>query len=279
MGWGTTFPVGKDALRDASPVLFNGLRFLSAAVFAVGLLRRHGIAPLRRCLGWGVLLGALVASAFSLQSVGLTTIGPSRSAFLTAFYVPFTPFLEWLFTGRRPGLRAAAGIALAFSGGAVMTGVGSGTSPSWGDLATLACALLFAGHIVALSAALRRHPSEPLLFLQFLFCGVFCLAAAPLVETARVAWTAPFLYRLAFMSLFATVLVLWLQNYGQARASATRAAVLFATEPVWAAVFGAVLGERLGPAEFAGAALVLAGLVVASLPGRRKAAGPGDNGK
>ena len=266
MGWGTTFPIGKAALQNATPILFNAVRFFSAGIFALPLLRRHGFASLRPCLGWGGLLGLLVAAAFSLQSIGLTSIGASRSAFLTAFYVPFTPFIEWAVTRKRPGGAALFGVALAFAGGALMTGVGAGVSPAWGDIATLLCAFLFSLHIVVLGRALRRHPSEPLLVLQLLVCGLLCFAGAPLFERAAIGWTGPFLARLAFMSLFATVLVLWLQNYGQARTNPTRAAVLFATEPVWAALFGILLGERLGMLDLMGGALVLAGILVVILP-------------
>jgi drug/metabolite transporter (DMT)-like permease len=49
--------------------------------------------------------------------------------------------------------------------------------------------------------------------------------------------------------------------------SATHAAVLFALEPVWTALFAAlVLGERMSRRDVGGAALVLLGILVSELP-------------
>lgn len=265
VGWGATFPLVDAAMRSASPVAFNAARFLLAAAALGWILVAPGPRAVRHAAGWGVALGALLAAGFSLQAWAMPQVGPTRSAFLTAFYVIFTPLLDWLATGRRPPASTAAGALLAFAGAGVMSGLGLGGVPTLADLATLAAALLFAGQLVGLHAALPRHSSRALLFAQVLAAGLICAAAAPLLETVRFEPSPGLAARLIFLALVATALFLGLQNYGQAHTTPTRAAILFASEPVWAALFGRLAGEALSAHEVAGALVVLAGILVATV--------------
>jgi len=265
VGWGATFPMVDAAMRAASPVAFNAARFLLAAAALSWILIAPGPAAARRAAGWGVALGALLAAGFSMQAWAIPQVGPTRSAFLTAFYVIFTPILDWIAAGRRPPVSTALGALLAFSGAATMSGVGLGGAASLADLATLAAALLFAGQLVGLHAALRRHSSRAVLFAQVLATGLICAVAAPILETIRFDATPGLLVRLLFLSLIATALFLGLQNYGQGHTTPTRAAILFASEPAWAALFGRLAGEALAPHEVAGAVVVLAGILVATV--------------
>lgn len=58
----------------------------------------------------------------------------------------------------------------------------------------------------------------------------------------------------------------WLQTKGQAGVSAGEAAVLFASQPVWASVFAfMLLSETMQPSGMVGAGLILVGAVLASL--------------
>jgi len=95
--------------------------------------------------------------------------------------------------------------------------------------------------------------------------AVFRAEARPLVVDAK------FLVLLLWMSLAATVVTFLLMTWAQARMSATHAAVIYALEPVFAAILAALLlGERLTGRELGGGALVLAGILVSELPLSRK---------
>ncbi len=57
---------------------------------------------------------------------------------------------------------------------------------------------------------------------------------------------------------------IYLQNRFQKDTTAPRTAVIFAAEPVFAAVFSyLILGETLAPVQWGGGALILAGILVA----------------
>jgi drug/metabolite transporter (DMT)-like permease len=73
---------------------------------------------------------------------------------------------------------------------------------------------------------------------------------------------------LAFTGVLATAVALRWQMAAQRHMSSARAALLFCFEPVFAAAAAWLwLGERLSGAQWAGGALILAGLVLADLPG------------
>ena len=72
------------------------------------------------------------------------------------------------------------------------------------------------------------------------------------------------------MGILASVVTSLVQTWAQARMPAVHAAVIFALEPVFTALFAAVtLGERLSAREWWGGGLVLLGIVVSELRIRR----------
>lgn len=265
MVWGTTFLVTKQAVAHATPIAFVAARFLLAAAVLAPFALKDGLKPLWRARYWGLGIGVLIAGGFGLQTWALTRIGPSRSAFLTSFYVFFTVLIEWVVLRRRPGWPVAIGAVLAVVGVGVMTGAGLGEPVAAGDAATLLCALVFAGQMVALSQALRRFGSKQILLLEIATCGLLSVPGAFLFDRPpHVAWNGTVLFAVAYLGVVATVLVLGLQNYGQARTTASRAGVMFSSEPVWTAIFSAlVLGDRLSAREWSGASLVMVGLLIA----------------
>ena len=74
------------------------------------------------------------------------------------------------------------------------------------------------------------------------------------------------LFAAAFTGLFATSLAFGVQTVAQRFTSSTHTALIFAAEPVFAALFSFLLiGEVLGPRQLLGCGLILAGMVVAEM--------------
>jgi len=120
--WGATFLVVQNALAASGPLFFVGLRFGSAA-----LVMALVAAPVLRGLTWaearaGAMIGVAIFFGYTLQTYGLQTIPSSKSAFITALYVPIVPLLQWLILKRPPGIMAWIGIGLAFMGLALLAG-------------------------------------------------------------------------------------------------------------------------------------------------------------
>ena len=276
MVWGSTFVLVKDALQDASPLLFNLLRFALAAL----VLLVVGARELRR-LSWpnlrgGMLAGGLLAAGYELQTMGLARTSAVHSAFITGMVVVFVPLLSFLprlrATGHgRPGWQALLGAVTAFLGlfllttppgipvGAVLNTIGVG------DLLTLLGALAFAGHLLSL-ARLSHLPVSLLAPLQITFCAAVMLLCLPLSGPLALHWTPRLAIALALTSLLATAGAFWVQTWAQQHLLATSTAVVVTLEPVFALGFSMLFrGERLDLRAAGGAGLILLGIVVTEL--------------
>lgn len=279
--WGLSFPAIKLGSPHISPLLFVAVRFALASLLLAVLgpwLARHGgglaapacaVGGLRR-RGWA--LGVLLALGYGTQTVGLQTTSAGNSAFITSLSVILVPLIVAARGLTRPPARVLAAMLPALAGLGLLTRPDLGR-PVEGDLWTLACAVSYAVYLVELSRALARYPFLPLLQEQLRATAALAAAWAVLFEARRFALNGQVLFSLGATTLLATVLALYLQNRFQGRTTATRAALIFTTEPVFAALFAAaILGDRLPAAWLAGAGLILGAVVLAELPGRREEA-------
>lgn len=271
--WGTTFALLRDSLRTIHPVELMALRFsigggIVAAVYARRLPRSK---PL--WLWDGTRTGLFLAAGYLFQVIGLASITASRSAFLTSTYVPMTPFVAYLLFRARPDWGGVVGVVLAtlgliaFSARAGLgAGGGAGFALGSGDLWTLACATAFAGQIVYTNVAARRSDFAVVTIVQLLLSagvgwGLVLARGGFSVPMDRVPWAV-----ILYLATFATAFVITLQTWALGRTSPTRAAVIFSTEPIFAAIFaGVFFGERMTAPEIAGAGLILAGVLTTEL--------------
>jgi drug/metabolite transporter (DMT)-like permease len=251
--WGVSFTLIKQALAYASPLILLGIRFTLAAAVIAGSLRR-----LRReeVLG-GLVLGGLFWAGFVLQTMGLESTTPSRSAFLTILSTPLVPVLQFAVSRSLPRGPTIAAIALAVAGTWLLTSPGGDAGLNRGDVLTIGCAILFTGQIVAAGHFAGRIPLDRLLALELGTCAVLSLLAAPILETPRLVLAPPFLAMIAFLA-FTGLWTFRTQLRAQQVLTPTHTALVFTLEPVFAAITSfLVLGERLDPPQLAGAALIL----------------------
>ena len=271
--WGLTFVAVKPALTAIPPLLFVGLRFALAAVTAAAILpwlpRSRTLLsrprPRRDSLVAGVPLGIIIAGAYAAQCRGLITTTPARSAFITGLNVPLVPIWAWILTRRRPGLFPLLGLLLVLPGLWLLTTPQAG---SWnpGDFWTLGCALLYALYVVQLTKAGADHDPAGLLVSQLAVTALISLGASLLLEHPHFHLTWKLAGILVFLAWLATLLTTWMQIRLQPEVGSTRSAILFATEPVFAALFSwALIGERLTAAACAGGGFILAGMVLSEL--------------
>src|SRR5712671_712222 len=153
--WGSSFAILRSLLGDgvASPLVLVAVRMGIATALLLGFMAvsPKGRAQLRS-LRDGVFVGILLAIGFLLQTEGLQRTTASRSGFLTGTLVVLVPLIELAVFRKRPALPATIGVLLAFVGMTVLSAPWSNASnaTALGDALTLACALVFAAHIVAL---------------------------------------------------------------------------------------------------------------------------------
>lgn len=263
--WGVSFTITKEILRLTSPLVFMGLRFGLGSLIFLGSLRELS----REELAGGVVLGLLFWGGFAFQTSGLADTTPSRSAFITSLSTPLVPLVAFLVHRSLPRAHVIAGVLLAGVGMYFLTLPDSHSEGiNRGDLLTLGCAVLFAGQIVAAGHFSRRAAPVRLLAIEMGTAAVLSLLLAPLLETPRVTPNGVFLAALSFLTL-SGVWTFYMQLRAQQVLSPTHTALLFMLEPVFAALTSfIVLGERLSPVQWCGAALILAAMALPSLASR-----------
>jgi drug/metabolite transporter (DMT)-like permease len=257
--WGITFVQVKDAVAVYPLFAFLALRFgiASVTLAAPGATRVRGLAG--RGGAAAAFAGALLAAGYALQTLGLRRTSVSSTGFITGMYVVLTPLFALALFRIRIGVAAWAGVLLACVGLAMLAGVHGGSAA--GDALVLGSAAVFALQIVLMERYAPRYDALAFTFVEMLAAFVVLGAAAlPRLATPRgwTVWGA-----LLVTGVFASALAFLVQTWAQRRASATRTALVFALEPVWAAVFGVALaGDRLGALGWSGCAVIMAGIAL-----------------
>jgi drug/metabolite transporter (DMT)-like permease len=284
--WGTTFVAVKSALGDVSPLLFVAVRFTVATVAALPLLwlsrdritdqgrpasetasSRRSIH--RSALLAGIPLGLVLAGAYAAQTTGLTTTTPTRSAFITGLNVALVPVWALLVIRRKPGWVPILGLALTLPGLWLLTSPEGG---SWriGDTWTLICAVLYALYIVLLGLFGASRSAARLLVSQLGATAVFALIGSLALERPHLHLTAQLAGVLALTAILATTGTTWLQVRLQHQVGPARAAVIYATEPLFAALFSRVFtSEVLSARAWAGGGIILAGMLLSEIGSAR----------
>ncbi|WP_426754385.1 DMT family transporter [Myxococcus sp. Y35] len=264
--WGITFVVVKDALGHGDPFSFLTLRFLVGATVLSLLAGRQLLTP--RNLRSGAMLGTCLFLAYTLQTVGLATTTPSRSAFITGLCVLLVPLLSVVLYRKSPKPTSLLGVGLAAVGLYLFTqpdaGMGGG-GLSTGDVLSLGCAVAYACHILLTERHAPKQGVMGMVAVQLWTVALLSALCLPFVER-RVAWHPSFVGAVLICGVFASALAISIQTWGQARTTAVRAAVIYSLESVFAAVYSVLLGyETLGPREWLGGALILSGVLMSEV--------------
>lgn len=277
--WGVTFSFQQMAMAHIGAAYFTGLRFALGALVLVPLAiwdvrRQHNLAqrtdgPWRitrlDALGLVATGSALFLGAW-LQQIGIASTTVANAGFLTALYVPLTPVLALLILRRPPHPVVWPAAAACMAGAYLMAG-GALDVMHDGDGWVLAGSVFWACHIL-LVGAMSMRTGAPFLVscVQFSVCAVLGLAWGGFAETLTWDGVTGALPMILFAGMFSTAVGFTLQVVGQRHTPPADAAVILSAETIFAALAGAVLlGERLGPLEFAGGGTILMGVLAVEL--------------
>lgn len=263
--WGTTFSLLRESLRAIHPVELMAIRFSLAAIVLVAVFGQRLWPIRRRWLLDGAWLGLWLAAGYLTQVIGLATITAARSAFITSTYIIFTPFLAIPMGAVGPGIGDLVGVVLAF-GGISMFSSDAGFALRAGELWTLGCALCFGIQIVITNVVAKKSDPVALSVVQVVVAALIgwaCVFARGGFHTPfeRVPWAV-----LIYLAVVATATVILIQTWALAHTTPVKAALIFSTEPIFAAIFAvSFFGEGMSGRELLGGALIIAAVVITEL--------------
>jgi drug/metabolite transporter (DMT)-like permease len=272
--WGATFVLVKDALADISVFAFIAVRFaLAAAVMAVIFWK-----DIRKMSGrtiWsGVQIGLCMFGGYIFQTTGLKYTAPAKAAFITGMSVVMVPLLLAIFIRRRITRWVWAGVAASVVGLYFLTVPTEGLGGlNRGDPLVFVCAVMFALHIIFIGRYVGEHSVGALAFLQIATTAVLSTIFLPIVAVAgwehpRIVWTHELVLAILITAIGSTVIGFSFQTWAQQHTSPSHTAIIVSLEPVFAALTSWLLArEHFGLRTLVGAALILAGILIAELLG------------
>jgi drug/metabolite transporter (DMT)-like permease len=274
--WGLSFVLIKDALGHTGPIAFISVRFVVALLplGALAGLRGYSRVALRAAMVPGAVAGLALFGGYLFQTLGLRDTTAANGGFITGLSVVLVPGVAWRLLGEPLRLRTLVALLPSVGGLALLSfGRSSGRDSGahlGGDLLVLACAFCFALQIALVARFATRLSGrtegsarfEPLLvtFWQIATVAAGALLLLPFSGEGRGnpdGWLAA-----AVLGLVGTAGAYLLQALAQRHISASRTALMYTAEPLFAALFAVALaGERLGPSVVIGGAAIVAGMV------------------
>lgn len=255
----------KVASQTLSGIEISAFRFLIAAAFLLPWCFR---IP-RNTWFVGGWMGALLLASFVTQAWGLEYISSNRSAFITSLNVVMVPLLGWML-GRRPSWLVFVAACIAFWGIGLMSY--EGESNRFADGLTFFSALSYAAYTLALSKFTHQHNARDLSCAQIMWMALMGLVWMLSVSGWERTVAIPFLLNgdlwigLLYLGLVASAAMLFVQAIALRQLSADKAAIIYAMEPVFAALFAWWwLAETMTTQALIGAALVLLGVLLSEL--------------
>lgn len=265
MFWGTTFVIVQTAMRYSGPLFFVGLRFVTAGLIGAVLFHKILGQVNRRELLAGLVIGVSLFGGYALQTYGLQTISSSKSAFITALYVPLVPLLQWLALRRPPHYMSIVGVCLAFAGLILLAGPESGSLRiGEGEWATLIGAVSISVEIILISHFAGKVNVQRVTIIQLLVAGLLSLLLMPVAGEPIPEFSWVWLGAGVGLGA-ASIAIQFAMNWAQKSVSPTRATLIYAGELVWGGIAGRLAGDRLPGIAILGAVLIVMGVIVGEL--------------
>lgn len=279
--WGAAFVAQDKGMDYISPFTFNGIRMILGGItlLPVIMVTQKTQKPVsdanstfrlsRQEITGGIFCGIALFAASSFQQFGMALYDSNaatagKGGFLSALYVVFVPVLG-LFLKKKVPASAWISVVIALLGMYLLCIKGT-SKMSVADLLLCICAVFFAVHILVID---RYSPSVngiKLSAVQFFVCGGLSVICALIFDPVQslnsiISAAVPILYTGCLSSGVAYTLQVVAQKY----TSPSAASLILSLESVFAALFGAVFGERLSAQELLGCALVFAAVIISQI--------------
>jgi drug/metabolite transporter (DMT)-like permease len=258
-------------VSEAGPFATAGWRLLIAAAVLAPFLRMGGGREAGRSAGWRGAIVLVLGGVFFAVDNGLYNMSLHMTSIAHAtLIVNLAPMVAlaagFLFFGERFGPAKLAGLVAALGGAALMTASrGGGTVSLVGDAIAFLAMIAYALYLISVKRARDTHDTLSIMVWSSVVGAVVLLAGGAVMGEQLLPVSASGWATLIALGLVAHVFGQGLVAFGMRQAPVGLASILLLTQPLVATIAAwAIFNETMGPIEACGAALVLAGLVIAS---------------
>lgn len=265
--WGAGFVLMKDAISQQPVFDFLATRFTLATLVMVAIRPQVLSSITKQTLLRGSVLGVMLGLAYITQTIGLDQTTAAITGFLTGLYVVFTPLLFWFAFKKNVEKKVIVGTTLALT--ALLFISFNGISFDPGQVWLVACALLFAGHIIGLSFWSNAKDIYPLTVIQLAAGSVVCWMGA--VPDGYQPPPNAFVWgTVVFTAVFATAMAFLIQTWAQSIMDPSRVAIILTGEIVFAAAIAVAVGQEvLSARTIIGGVLIVVAMLIVEWPDKK----------
>lgn len=267
--WGFAFVAQSVGIDAAGPFLFNGTRNILGSLVLLPVIlffKKKGIiekAFTRDAIIGGICCGLCLFFASSAQQLGIQYSTVGKASFITALYVVLVPVLG-IFIGKKTGWKVWVSVAIATVGLYLLCMTGS-FELAKGDLLLLACAVLFAVHILVIDHFSPKANGVVISCIQFAVTAVLSFAVMPIFGESfgwsKIVDAGP---AILYAGLLSSGVAYTLQVVFQKDVEPTAASLILCLESVFGVIGGwLILGQMLTIRELLGCALMLIAIILA----------------
>ena len=278
--WGTAFVAQREGVDVLHPITYNGIRNFVGCIALMPVIlimtassRKKGtqikMNPKTLIIG-GIICGIILFTASTLQTMALVDADEGKAGFMTALYLIIVPIIG-IFMGKK--VRPVIWISVVLATfGLYFLCVKEGTSFSFNksELLLLACAFVFALHIIAIDYFSPKVDGVKLSFIQFFVVGIISLVYIIAVDRPSFeeikACTIPILYA----GVMSSGVAYTFQILGQKNAEPAVASIIMSMESLFALLAGILIsGNEPGVRAIAGCAFMMVAIILVELPERK----------
>ncbi len=262
--WGSTFAIIKGILDQIMPFTFLAYRFFLAAfvLYVIFWKRLRNIDKI--ILKKGFLIGIFLFLGYTFQTVGLKYTTATKAGFITGLSVVLVPIISYFFIKEKINRNSVIGVIFAIIG-LWFLNYNSSFNFNFGDFLVLLCAVSFAMHIISVGLYTKKLDYVLLVIIQLATVFVLSLLMALFFERPEIhlSYSSHVWWAIILTGVFATALAFYMQNRFQRYSTATKTAIIFSGEPIFAAVFAyLLLGEKVGLIAWIGGLLIIFGMII-----------------
>ena len=263
--WGSTFILSKQVLEVVPLPVFLFLRLTIAALVLNLYTLKFRKQWNRQILLHGAILGGLLYLSYFFQMWGIQFTSASNAGFITGMSVVLVPVFGFLFFKYKPAVNVVFGIVFAVAGLLLLTGA---NPMQWndGDLLVIVCALAVAFHVIFTGRFAPRNNVYLLTAMQLGTLAILTMLALSFSDFEWPQLQISHWWVLVYLGIFGTVYTFLMQTAMQRYTTTARTALIFAMEPVFAALFAYLIaGESLTISGWFGGLLIVLGMISAEI--------------
>ena len=263
--WGSTFILSKILLEQMSLISYLATRLTFAAIVMILISVPYRDQLNIKLIRDGIILGIFLFFSYFFQMWGLKYTTATNAGFITGLHVVMVPIFSVLLFKDHPRIASLIGVCFATTGLFLLSG-GDLSALNRGDWYVFFCAIAVTFHVILTGKFAPKHNIYLLTSVELTLIAVFSIILMLFNNYSFTFINLKISMLIIYLAIFGTVYTFLMQTSMQRFTTATRTALVFTMEPVFAALFAYIIaGETLQYTGWLGGLLILIGMFVAEI--------------